>query len=105
MVKLFQDPSKFSKLWRRHWIEAGGNPLVAQNILRSIASSNVALHCDETARTATLSKMGHCKKIAKKHYHSAAKNGLAVQGLFAIQSAAIKNREKRKKLNLAMRHQ
>ena len=33
---IFQSPSYFSKLWRNHWILAGGNPNIAQNIIRTI---------------------------------------------------------------------
>ena len=81
---------------------SGGNPLVAQNILRTIASSNVAIHSDEADKVATLSKMGHCHKIAKKHYQSVAKNGLAVEGLLTINAAAQKSKQSRKRLTEAV---
>ena len=76
--------------------------MVAQNILRTIASSNVALHSNKADALATLRKMGHSKKVAKKHYQSGAKSGLAVQGLIAIKRASIKNKEHRDRIDKAV---
>ena len=100
-----QPSYKFSSLWRGHWTKCGGNSLVAQNILRSIASSNVALHSSKDDAMATLTKMGHSKKVAKKHYQSGAKNGLAVQGLVAITAAAKKNKKHRQRTKNAVKNQ
>lgn len=79
--------------------------MVAQNILRSIATSNVALHSSKADAMATLRKMGHSQKVARKHYQSGAKSGLAVQGVIAIKKAAHKNKEQRGRIEKAVQTQ
>ena len=85
--------------------KCGGNSMVAQNILRSIASSNVALHSSKEDAIATLTKMGHSNKVAKKHYQSGAKNRLAAQGVVAMKTAAQKNKKQRWRTKNAVKKQ
>ena len=77
--------------------------LAAQNIFRTIASSNVGEHGTEEEKRCTEIKMNHSASTAAKFYRFNARPGMAANGLHAIREARKKSLVKNLKLDMILK--